>query len=388
MPAVDAASKITFPGLCDPDGNPWNITPEEIHGCGEVCGVDDDYDFADEICEATELIYAYSGWQFPGCCQTAIRPCRESNGCGCDTCAGPVSVPVLENGVWRNVPCGCDPYGGCCDVESLQLWPAPVHRIISVTIDGLPFEDWQLVNNSQLVRCDGGTWPECQDRCKPATAEGPGDTPQTACETRALFPGPSEGTNYQFDPGGVDIQESTYEAFVAAMTAAGFPSWEGEDGQYWFCADEQSGQFIVFANGSLDSYYPDPQPNPDFGAAPCPGTFEICYEYGVMPPKWVRRAAITLARELACLCYCPKKCRLPSTWESYSRDGVNLKRRTLTTADLQAGLTGVAVIDRVISYFGVCGRPRTRQSRVLSPDLAGVGPGSLGGPWNVTQTGP
>lgn len=93
----------------------------------------------------------------------------------------------------------------------------------------------------------------------------------------------------------------------------------------------------------------------------------VDYNAGRNPPTWVARAAREYARELACLDYCPTKCRLPAGWDEVRTQYLTVKKADKSGASPLLGLT--PNIDRVISFFlGADGKPR-RPGRVFTPDL-------------------
>jgi hypothetical protein len=127
---------------------------------------------------AAEMLYAWSGRIF-GVCDLAIRPCREDCGAAVDSTPtfwgrGPYPAssrsnwtPVLVDGKWLNVGCGCA--GTCtCTAEgatALQL-PGPVQAVTRVRVDGrdlLPTVNYRVAYNRILIRTDGEVWPACQD---------------------------------------------------------------------------------------------------------------------------------------------------------------------------------------------------------------------------------
>lgn len=130
---------------------------------------------------ATETIWALSGRQF-GLCTVTLRPCRRD--CADDSYwlgrndfglpSGSWPTPALIGGEWFNLTCGgC--VGGCsCSVVSEVQLPAPVHRVVSVQIDGTPLVTgaYRLDDARLLVRTDGGEWPICNDLSRNDGEEG------------------------------------------------------------------------------------------------------------------------------------------------------------------------------------------------------------------------
>jgi hypothetical protein len=75
-------------------------------------------------------------------------------------------IPVLVDGVWKNITCGC--IGGCqCTLEgpyTIAL-PGPVSSVELVKIDGVPLSPsaYRVEHNRLLIRIDGQTWPATQN---------------------------------------------------------------------------------------------------------------------------------------------------------------------------------------------------------------------------------
>lgn len=131
---------------------------------------------------ATETVWALSGRQF-GLCTVTLRPCRRD--CEDDLYWQerndfllPSSTswprPALIGGQWYNLTCGgC--VGGCsCSTVSEVVLPAPVHRVVTVMIDGTPLVTgaYRLDDARLLVRTDGGEWPICNDLSRNVDEEG------------------------------------------------------------------------------------------------------------------------------------------------------------------------------------------------------------------------
>lgn len=120
---------------------------------------------------ASELLWEATGRQF-GSCPVEIRPCRRSctdSRFGLQWLDGVTSggwgypFPVLSNGLWYNIGCGC--FGGCsCSSVSTIKMPDTVNEIMSVTIDGesIPASGYVLLDSYELIKVEG-EWPLCQD---------------------------------------------------------------------------------------------------------------------------------------------------------------------------------------------------------------------------------
>lgn len=123
------------------------------------------------------LLWAETGRQF-GKCPTTIRPCRRQ-------CVDSASVrgawqgsrwtPVLDDGRWFNVDCGCKGHScsctAVCEIELEGWFPEPVE----VQIDGevMPLTMFRVDNGRRLVwEGDGCVFPTCQDLSKPLGEPG------------------------------------------------------------------------------------------------------------------------------------------------------------------------------------------------------------------------
>lgn len=158
----------------------WPLEWSDCEGCATMSDADE----ARWGRVAGEMLWNKTGRVF-GVCETTVRPCvTDCRGAALwrDTFwgRGPFPsgyqaggwMPILIDGRWTNLMCGC--LGGCsCTVEgptSLSL-PGPVQEIMSVRIDGEPLtsDQYRLMYNRLLIRTDGGRWPSCQNLLAPAT---------------------------------------------------------------------------------------------------------------------------------------------------------------------------------------------------------------------------
>lgn len=127
--------------------------------------------------KAQDIIWAASGRRF-GLCPVTVRPCRRR-------CApappalwqGVGWYPAVSGGRMVNVStCGCASTDSCsCGQEcSVRLSPGPVADIIEVVVDGqtVPDDAYQVLDSADLVRVDGGCWPQCQRFDVPGGAVG------------------------------------------------------------------------------------------------------------------------------------------------------------------------------------------------------------------------
>ena len=102
-----------------------------------------------------------------GLCEDLIRPCgpqacRRPVACGPGR-HGSMLTPYVSGGSMYNGACGC----GCssCEPGCAIALPGPVHRILSVTIDGDeldPDRDYFVSSEGSLVAIEG-CWPHAQD---------------------------------------------------------------------------------------------------------------------------------------------------------------------------------------------------------------------------------
>lgn len=116
---------------------------------------------------AGEVLFEMSGRQFPGWCQSTIRPC-SSFGCG---------MQILDRGhivswdgeEWHgdSEPCNCG------YLMSVAL-PGTAQHVVQVMIDGqvIPPTSYRLDPDGSLIRTDGGAWPACQNMAADDGASG------------------------------------------------------------------------------------------------------------------------------------------------------------------------------------------------------------------------
>jgi hypothetical protein len=123
------------------------------------------------LAQATDALSAMSGFKYRGRCTETFRP-RGPSGCDC-MCVSAMS-------------CHCPSLRGF-------TMPSPVATVtdgspdIIVTIDGVEFTDWKLVDGSLLVRTDGKSWPSCQDLGLADDAVGAFTVTVTHGEERSLI---------------------------------------------------------------------------------------------------------------------------------------------------------------------------------------------------------
>lgn len=178
----------------DNDDGPCRTWPLLDDGCG--CLPTDPAEmtlqqrYAVEI--ATETLWRLTAGRY-GVCRELVRPCQRS----CRPPEGRFArgmYPVLRDGQWLNVGCGCSPYPKreecACGVgpDRLNLpgpvvWDRPVAGAdpnpdrynLMVWADGVLLEegvDYTLYPKGILYRAHGHTWPTCQDLMADYDAEG------------------------------------------------------------------------------------------------------------------------------------------------------------------------------------------------------------------------
>ncbi|WP_435111315.1 hypothetical protein [Nocardiopsis synnemataformans] len=137
---------------------------------------------------ATELLWRLTAGTF-GVCPQIVRPCRRS--CPQPRHGGGMQPAVID-GVWVNLSgCGCGCVTRCDDCDCGRgpdriTIPGPIYAPITATgaadpghpvrvwVDGhqlTPDQYWIQAPN-QVVRTDGGRWPQCQDMSVPHDAPG------------------------------------------------------------------------------------------------------------------------------------------------------------------------------------------------------------------------
>jgi len=106
---------------------------------------------------AVGVLWALTGRRF-GLRTVVARPCAQTGPSVAVAWQGPWMVPVLDSGVWRNVPCGT---AGCRrESPGVVLLPGPVHTVTGVAVDGIKIDDisWRH-EGDWLYRTDGQGWP-------------------------------------------------------------------------------------------------------------------------------------------------------------------------------------------------------------------------------------
>lgn len=100
-----------------------------------------------------------------GNCPVTFRPCVTAP---CSSCSGSWMHPHIRDGRWVN---HCGDTGCSCPQLSEIVLPGRVAQVLSITLDGFPFDQWRLDIN-RIVRLDGGAWPACQDMSMNISAPG------------------------------------------------------------------------------------------------------------------------------------------------------------------------------------------------------------------------
>jgi hypothetical protein len=158
-PGADLSDSI----LC----SAWT-TSEDALACCPTDNIASDVVLLDAaIVASSETLYLASGKQFPGVCETTVRPCRADD-CTC-------GVQVLSRGhlvgwdgnCWGGYSCGCRA------VSTVRL-AGRVREITEVLIDGAVVDpsEYFVYAKRDLVRKDGAFWPRCQSMDVDDDAEG------------------------------------------------------------------------------------------------------------------------------------------------------------------------------------------------------------------------
>ena len=173
-----AGAAVSTGGLC----TPWLTVTELRPGDCTVCqGVTDETP-SDDVLEAaivaaSEYLNAQAGFQFPGVCETTVRPCDTNQNWGPWQLFAPIPY-VLPNGFWPLWGgCGCSGGCNCCGPRGFALGRIPIVSVSEVKLDGEVLTedvDWTLVDNL-LIRLDPDDpehevyWPSCRNSALPDT---------------------------------------------------------------------------------------------------------------------------------------------------------------------------------------------------------------------------
>lgn len=123
--------------LCDD----W-ILSTDVDVCYDTSAVDATL-LANALTAASDWMYRATGQRWPGVCDVTERPCHVS--------------------------CANLAYCNCATEDRLLLTYGPVTGSPSVTIDGVAFTAFSVVQPNLLVRTDDLAWPSCQAYVDTAT---------------------------------------------------------------------------------------------------------------------------------------------------------------------------------------------------------------------------
>lgn len=148
---------------------PW-VVEDDLIGCNcDATGLDPGL-LGEIINAASEILHLMSGSIYSGPCSETLRPCRAHA-----TVGGPWSYPtwpVLIEGDWMNIGCGCARADTCsCGKANGLYLPFDHPTSAIVKIDGAVFTAHRLQGRN-LYRADGRSWPCCNDLSQADTAAG------------------------------------------------------------------------------------------------------------------------------------------------------------------------------------------------------------------------
>jgi hypothetical protein len=165
-------------GLCSTWLTADEMRPDDCAVCSNVTAdTPDDATIEAAILAASEYLNAVTGFQFPGNCETTVRPC-SGEGWGGLWAWAPIPF-VLPDGIWPFWGAGCGCFGGCdcCGPSGFSLGHIPIIGISQVKLDGdvLVEDDDYTVVDDILVRLNPDNpsaeafWPSCQNIALPDT---------------------------------------------------------------------------------------------------------------------------------------------------------------------------------------------------------------------------
>ncbi len=115
---------------------------------------------------AVSVLWSFTGRQF-GACPVVVRPCpRDHASRLLGWLPGYAWHPVLDDGVWQNITCGCGPTCSTTGPGVVHL-PGPVSSVTAVTIDGAVIDSSLYVLEGERLYATSGRWPD-QDLNRPA----------------------------------------------------------------------------------------------------------------------------------------------------------------------------------------------------------------------------
>lgn len=148
-------------------------TVEDVQGCSACATVEDEGVLSDMIDVASDVLFALSGYRFPGVCSDTVRPCGGRPGQDGPIRAGEGGgISTRSSAAGISVGCGCSsPRScGCGGVSEITLGGWPLVSVTSVKVDGdtLASARYRIDDQRYLVRlpeADGTkqSWPCCQD---------------------------------------------------------------------------------------------------------------------------------------------------------------------------------------------------------------------------------
>lgn len=136
--------------LCDS----W-ITEADLVKCGCDTGDLTPLQVNELLFAASQIMYQWTGEQYPGSCTVTERPC----GCGCGCGLLTTQWFRMQGNNWGN-EC-CTGLCGCTAESSIGLTYGPV-LTATVSIYGVNFTSFSIIPPNLLVRTDGNQWPSCQ----------------------------------------------------------------------------------------------------------------------------------------------------------------------------------------------------------------------------------
>ncbi|MDH4038935.1 MAG: hypothetical protein OEV86_15790 [Candidatus Krumholzibacteria bacterium] len=175
----------------DPSAGPYNgpclswTDGDRVAACCSSAVGTDTSVFDDSVAMASEVLFNLSGRQFPGQCETTVRPCATRS-CGFQQLSrGHVIWPAdwFYGGTWGwdggrwNYPAfsGC----GCTPLSRVLLAGHPVVDVTEVKVDGVVLntseyrlDEYRFLTRMADTNGNPQWWPSCQALDKPDTETG------------------------------------------------------------------------------------------------------------------------------------------------------------------------------------------------------------------------